>query len=316
MTVSTTINVRVAEIQCLTPVVKAFTLVPPEGGELPGFSPGSHVVVHIPGEDRVYCNAYSLASAADDRSRYRIAVRQQEVSRGGSAFMHGQVKLGDLLQISPPANLFAIDRRATRQILIAGGIGITPFMSYLHELPALGVPFELHYAYRDISHAAFHEQLAAQLGCRLHRYNAARDEYLLPGELLAAQPLGTHLYVCGPPGLIQAVIESARDLGWPDSNIHYEQFTAPKPGKPFQVSCARRGCNVDVPADMSLLEALEAAGVDVPNLCRGGVCGQCETGLLAGEAEHCDSYLAEEARDSRIMPCVSRARGTHLVLDL
>lgn len=311
-----TLAVRVAHIETVTPLVKAFALASPDGGQLPGFSAGSHVVVHIPGEDRTYRNAYSLFGAPDDRGAYRIAVRRQETSRGGSVYMHDAVRVGDLLQISPPANLFALDRLATKQILIAGGIGITPIMSYLQELPALGMPYELHYAYRAPDHAAFRDRLAAQLGSRLHTYDASCDEYMKPWLLLAAQPLGTHVYVCGPEGLITAVIEAARELGWPDSHVHYEQFAAPRSGAPFKVSCARQGREVDVPSDVSLLDALEAAGVDVPNLCRGGVCGQCETVLLAGEAEHRDSYLPEDARGCRIMPCVSRARGARLVLDL
>lgn len=316
MSVATDMTVRVSEIQNLTPMVKEFTLVPVDSDALPGFSAGSHVVVHIPGQDRVYRNAYSVLSASTDRSQYRIAVRYQENSRGGSAWMHERVKTGDCLQIDPPANLFSLDRRATRHILVAGGIGITPFMSYLHELAALDVPYELHYAYRDLTHAAFHEDLVEQLGNQLYTYDASHAEYLMPAQLLAEQTLGTHLYVCGPEGLIQAVIEYARGLGWPDSHLHTEQFLAPRPGKPFQVNCARRGCDVDVPAEMSLLEALEAAGIPVPNQCRGGVCGQCETGLLDGEAEHCDSFLPDEARARRIMPCVSRARSARLVLDL
>lgn len=316
MTTAATLTVHVSDIQSVTPLVKQFTLVPAQQDELPGFSAGSHVVVHIPGEGRVYRNAYSVLSASFDRGKYCIAVRRQEHSRGGSVWMHKHVKAGDLLNIDPPANLFSLDRRATRHILIAGGIGITPFMSYLHELPVLNAPFELHYAYRDLSHAAFHEQLVEQVGSNLYTYDASHDEYLVPAKILTEQPLGTHLYICGPEGLIQAVTESARELGWPDSHIHTEQFLAPQPGKSFRVSCARRGCNVDVPSDMSLLEALEAAGVTVPNQCRGGVCGQCETGLLAGEAEHRDSFLMKEARNKRIMPCVSRARSDRLVLDL
>jgi ferredoxin-NADP reductase len=129
-----TLAVRVADVQGVTPSIKAFALVSADGGELPRFSAGSHVTVHMPGKDRTYRNSYSLTGAPGDRSTYHIAVRRQEESRGGSIFMHDQVQIGDVLQITPPANLFTLDRLAARQILIAGGIGITPFMSYLQEL--------------------------------------------------------------------------------------------------------------------------------------------------------------------------------------
>lgn len=311
-----TLTVRVTSVETVTPAIKRFTLSPAEGGELPGFSPGSHVTVHMLDDERTYRNAYSLLSPPSDRNAYQIAVRRQEQSRGGSVYMHERVGVGDLLQINPPANLFSLDRLAAKHILIAGGIGITPFMSYLKELAGQDMPYELHYAYRAREHAAFCDELAAQLGGLLYEYDAARDHFVQARVLLAAQPLGTHVYVCGPEGLIEAVTGAARELGWPDSHVHYEQFAAPQPGRPFKVSCAKTACEVDVPADMSLLDALEAAGVNIPSLCRGGVCGQCETELLEGEAEHRDTYLPDVHRDRRIMPCVSRANCERLILNL
>ena len=311
-----TLTVRVAHVETLTPLIKQFTLVAGVAQALPGFSAGSHVLVHLRDGDRIYRNAYSLLGSPYDRKTYRIAVRRQAQSRGGSVYMHEHVQTGDLLQINPPANLFPIDRLATRHILIAGGIGITPLMSHVAALAQQETPYELHYAYRAVEHAAFGAHLATALGQRLHTYDTSKSQRLRPSAVLAAQPLGTHVYVCGPQGLIDAVIDEAGQLGWPDSHVHYEQFAAPLPGKPFRVHCARQRREIDVPGDTSLLDALEAAGIAVPHMCRGGVCGQCETTLLEGEAEHRDSYLPEAARTTRIMPCVSRARDDRLVLDL
>ena len=139
-------------------------------------------------------------------------------------------------------------------------------------------------------------------------------------ELLAAQPLGTHVYVCGPAGMIKHVIGTAQTWGWPDSHIHWEQFSAPPVGDAFEVFLARSKVSVHVPPDQSLLESIEAAGVEVPYLCRGGVCGFCHTKVLEldGELVHNDLFLseAEKAKGKSIMPCVSRAQGKRLVLDL
>lgn len=311
-----TLPVRVARVDTLTPRIKRFTLLPAEDDSLPGFAAGSHIMVHLNIAERSYRNAYSLIGAPSERSAYQIAVRRQEHSRGGSVYLHEQVRAGDRLKVTPPANLFSLDRLAAKHVLIAGGIGITPFMSYVHELTAETVPFELHYAYRDSGHAAFRDALATRLDKRLHEYDAAHGRRLQPRRLLAAQPLGTHVYVCGPGGLIQAVVECARALGWPESHVHYERFVAPQPGRPFAVTCARAGREIEVPADLTLLEALEAAGIEVPSLCRAGVCGQCETELLQGEAEHRDTYLSDASRCGKIMPCVSRAKCERLVLNL
>jgi ferredoxin len=107
-------------------------------------------------------------------------------------------------------------------------------------------------------------------------------------------------------------------LGWPDSLIHFEAFAAPEPGEPFKAQLTHSGKTVDVAADESLLEALEREGVKVPNLCRAGVCGQCRTAVLEGDVEHRDDFLSNDERSSGscIMPCVSRAAGKHLTLDL
>lgn len=311
-----TLTVRVAVAKYITPLIRHFILTPAESSDLPRFSAGSHVQVHIPTNGRVQRNAYSLLGSPRDRSCYQIAVRRQEPSHGGSVYLHDQVSVGDILHIGLPANLFPLDRLASRQLLIAGGIGITPLMSYLHERANLPASFQLHYAFRDAEHAAFVDRLRGQLGEDLRTYNTARGQIIDPGRLLAAQPLGTHVYVCGPHGLIEAVVEATRALGWPRSHLHFERFAASAPGAPFRVSCARRDLEVEVPGDLSLLDALEAAGLEVPNLCRGGVCGQCETGLIEGEAEHRDSYLTPDRHASHIMLCVSRARSERLVLDL
>lgn len=311
-----TLSVRVAEIEVVTPLVKRFTLVSNAGDNLPGFSAGSHVVVHVPGKDRIYRNAYSLISSPRTGEYYQIGILCQKQSRGGSEYMHEQVKIGDLLQITPPANLFPLDRLARKHILIAGGIGITPFLSYLDELAELQVPYELHYTYRSRAKAAFLDQLTSQLGSILHTHESGRNQRIWTRSILTNQPLGTHMYVCGPVSFIDAMIEGARELGWPNSHVHYEQFAAQQPGAPFKVICAKTACKINVPEDMSLLEALESAGIAIPNLCRSGVCGQCETEILKGDAEHRDSCLSDESRGRKITPCVSRAKTELLVLDL
>lgn len=313
---SAAIEVRVAAVRQLTPVVREFTFEPVQG-QLPGFSSGSHVVVHMPLGERSLRNAYSLLSDPADRQRYRIAVRLQDESRGGSRFMHEQVKAGDRLHLSPPANLFAPSSLARHHLLIAGGIGITPFLSYLPELQGRAASFSLHYAFRGGLTDAYLDSLRVSLGARLHSYDAEAGRFLDLAALLGDQPLGTHVYVCGPASLIAAVREQAARLGWPASRVHWEVFAAPEPGQPFVAQLARSGRAIEVGSDFSLLEALEQAGVEVPSLCRGGVCGQCATAYLDGAVEHRDAFLSAAERSTTLMPCVSRGLcGSALLLDL
>jgi len=316
-----TLEVVVTAIEQVTPLIKHFTLAPAAGGSLPAFSGGSHVIVVMRGASRVFRNPYSLLSAPQNLDTYEIAVRRMEESRGGSHYMHDQVKVGSRIEIAHPVNLFALDKIARKHVMLAGGIGITPFLAQLEDLHGGAVPYELHYSVRSPEHAAFLSRLRARHGDgRVRLYYDSAGQMIDFEGLLSAQPLGTHLYVCGPAGFIGRAVDTARACGWPGSHIHWEQFAAPPTGDAFEVFLARAGRSVQVPPDQTLLEAIEAAGVDVPYLCRGGVCGFCQTRVVEcdGELLHHDHFLsdADKARGKSIMPCVSRARGARVVLDL
>jgi ferredoxin-NADP reductase len=310
---SALLSVQVNAARMLTPLVREFTLVP-DSGSLPGFSPGSHIQVHLPLAGRSLRNAYSLTSDPAQNDHYRIAVRLQESSRGGSRFLHQQVEVGDRLSISPPANLFALHGTGSLHILIAAGIGITPFMAYIETLEKRQAEFELHYLYRPGLTDAYLGALQQRLGSRLYTYDHNRR--FDPRTILSDRPLGSHVYTCGPQRLLADVQEQAKALGWPASRLHYEAFSAPQPGQPFELQLLRSGKRLAVGADQSLLEALEDAGLNVPNLCRGGVCGQCMTRHIGGEIEHRDHVLSRAEQDEFLMPCVSRGCGARVTLDL
>lgn len=312
------IPVQVASIDEVSSFIKTFTLAPVGGGLLPAFSGGSHVVVTMRGDDKNYRNSYSLMSSPYERRFYQISVRREDEGRGGSKFMHGEISVGDQLEVSAPANLFALNEMARRHILIAGGIGITPFMAQLYELAEQGADYQLHYAFRHADDTAFLAQLSAEHGDRVHFYESSQGHYVEPHRILAGQPLGTHVYVCGPQGLIDTVATRARCLGWPDSHIHAEEFTSPPSGKPFTVVLNQSGAEFRIGPDDTVLDVLEDNGFSPPCSCRGGVCGECETVVLEGEIEHHDDYLSDEVKSehSRMMICVSRAISDRIVLDL
>lgn len=315
-----TISVSVADIEEVTPLVKHFTLVREGGGDLPAFSGGSHVVVAMNIQGRTHRNPYSLMGSPEMNDAYHISVRRQEKSRGGSVYMHEQIKVGSKLEITYPVNLFALEKRAHKHLLIAGGIGITPFMSQIEDLERTGASYELHYAFRSPEHGAFSNQLKSKSPSKVYCYVESNGEVLDFRRLLSQQPLGTHVYVCGPNAMVVALIETARALGWPENHVHSEQFSAPTSGEPFKLKLSKSNVEIEVPADISMLEALEAAGIDAPYLCRGGACGRCELEVLSadGPLVHMDHYLtdAEKAAGKKIMPCVSRAKCESLELNL
>lgn len=313
------LSLVVREVRELGPEIREFTLSSADGAELPSFSVGSHIVVSLPLGGRVHRNAYSLLGDPADRAAWRIAVRRQSASRGGSQWLHQHAQPGLTLQASWPVNLFSLVRTARHHLLVAGGIGITPILAQARELARLGASFEVHYAYRGAANAALAEELQACAPSRVHLRDSERDGHLDFNALLARRPLGTHVYLCGPQAMIDACRIAAAKLGWPGGHVHSEQFLAPGGGEPFEVEMRASGKRFTVPRDLSLLEAIEAQGIDTPSLCRGGACGQCELEVLEahGTLHHHDVYLsdAERASGRKIMPCVSRLEGRCLVLN-
>ncbi len=313
------IDVTVAEVVEVNSLIKRFRFVRADGGAMPPFSGGAHVVVEMEDNGTRRLNPYSLMSDPSDTTGYSISVRRDDLGRGGSLYLHKQVKAGMRMQISHPVNLFPIDARAKKHLLLAGGIGITPFMSMMGQLQKMGQKFELHYSARSPQLGAYCETLAATYGDRVHLYYDEAGQAVDLDRLLQGQPLGTHLYICGPKGMIGWAKSRAEAAGWPRNTVHSEEFLAPPVGNPFDVELAASGVTVTVGAAQSILEAMEAAGVDAPYLCRGGACGQCETAVIRcdGHIHHHDHWLTPEdkASNRKIMPCVSRFEGKSLVLD-
>lgn len=313
------ISVTVTDIVPLNDLVTRFELKRTDGGLLPTFSGGAHTVVEMRDGDLTRMNPYSLMSDPMDQTAYTISVRRDDEGRGGSLFMHRSVKVGDQMTISYPVNLFSLDLRAKKHLFIAGGIGITPFLAQIKQLERFNGNWELHYACRSESLGSYVDELTSHHPNETHVYYDDQKQAIDLVALLDGQPLGTHIYVCGPKGMIEWVCNTAAAAGWPREAIHSEEFLAPQPGKPFEVKLAVSGKVIQVGEQESLLEAMERAGVDAPYLCRGGACGQCETRVIdyAGNFIHRDHWLEDEEHKSggKIMPCVSRFEGKTLVLD-
>jgi dimethylamine monooxygenase subunit B len=321
MTVNTEMLVRVANVTQVAEKVKRFRFERVDGGPMPVFSGGAHVVVAMQDGDLLRRTPYSLMSSPHDRSGYEISVLRVEQSRGGSAFLHEKLKQGDTVIISQPINLFPFDVRGRKHLFMAGGIGITPFIAMMDQMQRVGHNFELHYAVRDRRHGAYWQELQDRYGAhRIKIYCDVEKLFIPTSDILANQPLGTHLYVCGPSGMIDGVLGKASEMGWPKQNLHSERFLAPPPGEIFKAKLLRSNKTITVGTHQSILEAVEAAGVDAPYLCRGGACGQCETSVQScdGPLEHNDIYLEPEDKASgkKIMICVSRIKGKEIVLDL
>jgi vanillate O-demethylase ferredoxin subunit len=317
-----TLNVRVARKAAEALDICTFELVAADGGTLPAFSAGSHIDVHVPGGP---VRQYSLCNDPAESHRYLIGVLKDPATRGGSKSMHENVREGDVLAISAPKNHFALAHEARRHLLLAGGIGVTPILCMAERLALTGAQFEMHYCTRSRERTAFLQRIAASsFADRVthHFDDGPVAQKLDMATLLAAPRPGTHVYVCGPKGFMDAVLGTARAAGWPEAQLHYEFFsaapTASDSDGSFEVQLASSGRIVVVPKDQSVVQALAAAGVEVMTSCEQGVCGTCITRVIEGECDHRDSYFTpeEQAAHDQFTPCCSRARSARLVLDL
>lgn len=302
----------VTAIDDSVPQIRSLRLEAADGAALPAYTPGSHLVLDVPvAGGRPRANAYSLTGESVFPTAYEISVLRCDPAvggKGGSAWVHG-LQVGDTVTASAPRSAFAPIQRATKHLLLGAGIGITPLVSHLRSHLRWGRDAELVYLFRD-GHGAHVADLAALAEDRVTFVHDRGAFSALLADLLADQPIGTHLYACGPAGFMDAVTSAARALGWPESRIHLEPFgiEALDPGDPFTVRID--DTTLEVPAGVSLLDALEDSGRSVPNLCRQGVCGECRVAVRSSTGVlHRDLFLSDEdkAAGDCVMACVSRA---------
>ena len=305
------VSVVVRDIEDLGAGVRQFCLSDEDGWELPPFTAGAHVDVHLPSGG---VRQYSLSSDPKDVHCYRIAVQLEESGRGGSKDMHDNLQVGQELLLSLPRNHFPMAAEG-RVVMLAGGIGITPFLSVLPELADSKRDYILHYCTRSADHSPFYDTLKpyAEAGrVRFHRSdeNTRLDLAALIGTLGA----DTHLYCCGPERMIDACLTMGEHLG---ERLHVEYFGATQEADTaYEVELARSGRVISVPEGQTMLQALRAADVDIAASCEAGICLDCKTRWLQGAPVHRELTMPKAERREWITPCVSGCEGGKIVLDL
>jgi vanillate O-demethylase ferredoxin subunit len=319
------LQLRVAQVWSQAGGIKGFELISPTGTALPPFSAGAHVLVHLPNG---LVRQYSMCNDPSETHRYEIGVLRAPEGRGGSAFMHDGVKVGDTLTIDLPRNNFELKEDAADYILIAGGIGVTPLLAMAHRLNRLGKSYKLYYCTRAKESTAYLERLSGdEFAERVSFIHDGGDpaKGLDVKTLLKDVPANARLYCCGPTGLMNAVKAAAGR--WPADRVHFEAFSADPSAKPaapaggdqsFEIELASSGKILTVAADTSILEVLRDQGINIPSACEEGICGTCIVNVLEGEPDHRDQILTDEEKSSNdcITVCCSRSKTARLKLDL
>lgn len=300
----------VREIVRETPTIVSLTLADPGGAVLPAWAPGAHVDLQLLTRHE---RQYSLCGDPADARSYRVAVLREELSRGGSAYVHDFLRVGSTVWVRPPRNLFELGD-ASSYLLLAAGIGITPILAMARHLAVVGARFELIYAVRSRADVAFAAEWEA-LGDRVRIHVSGESGRLDLAAMVAGCDVGTDVYACGPAAFIDDLTALTPP---PAVSLHVERFEPrrrdERPNTAFEVVCARSDVTVQVPEGRTMLFALQGAGIAVDGSCLRGVCGSCALTVLDGVPDHRDSLTADDA-STTIYPCVSRAISPTLVLD-
>ena len=290
---------------------------------LPAWEPGAHIDVYVPdGSTR----QYSLCGDPDDLSGYQVAVLRESGGRGGSAFVHDELRVGDRLMVTRPKNHFVLED-ATYHALIAGGIGITPMMAMAERLHRDGRPFHLTYGGRSVDTMAFRSRLG-ELGDAVSLL--PEDEAGLPDleAIVRGLPDGGLAYVCGPLGLLRAVEAAAETVHGADNDlVRFELFsragvereqTEALDRDSYELVLAGSGHTLRLDPEANILEVALALGIEVENDCRDGICGSCITTIISGTVDHRDLVLTkrEQTAMDRMLVCVSRPTCARLELGL
>lgn len=321
------LDLKVTEIEVLTPGIKSFRLAAADGGELPHWTAGAHLVFILDGTMK---RSYSLAGDPTDRTSYLTAILREEKGDGGSKYMHDQVAVDDVLRATVPQNNFALVEDAKQSLLIAGGIGITPLLAMGRALRDQGAEYHLHYCTKARTDTAFVAEVEEIFDGRLTFHHDGGDvsKGIKLDTVLTDRPEGAHLYLCGPTGLLNAARDAAGH--WPDGTVHFELFSSARTedekqalaeaamdDTAFDIVLSQSDKRLTVPSDRSIFEILRDNGILLPSACEEGWCGNCVAAYLEGDIDHRDECLDDEERKTQLQTCVSRAKpGTTLVLDL
>ena len=291
--------------------IKIFTLSDPDGWPLPSFMPGAHLDIYLPSG---LIRQYSLCSDPNNKTQYMIAVQMEIQGRGGSSEMHN-LSEGMILPVSLPRNHFSLGD-AKRHIFIAGGIGITPFLSMLPDLISKEIDWELHIC------AKFGEKISCQSLLKKYEKEPNIYKYISHGgnrlsieKVISKIKSDEHLYCCGPSSMINDANINGKALG---DRLHFEKFGIDEhlEDAAYQVVLKKSGSVVKVTKGQTMLGALRVAGFDVPASCEGGICLECKTRFLAGTPIHRDLVMQPSDRKEFITPCVSSCSSESIELDL
>ncbi|MEO8162835.1 MAG: Rieske 2Fe-2S domain-containing protein [Ilumatobacteraceae bacterium] len=316
---SSRLKVKVSRKWITATDIVGVELSPIDFESLPTFLPGAHIDLVLPNG---LARQYSLTNGPGELGTYRIGIKREPQSSGGSLFIHDVLDEGDVVEISMPRNNFPLRQDSSRTILIAGGIGVTPLLAMSQVLAKQNLHYELHYFAQSHEHLAFGEITATLENNFISHLGLSPMETMQTiRSVLGAHNTSENVYICGPKPMLDGARDIAQSLEWPDNSVHFEYFKNSNvihSDSSFIVDLARSALSLTVESGQTILQTLRNNGVAVPSSCEQGACGTCLVRVLEGTPDHQDVYLneSERQRGDQILTCVSRALSEKLTLDI
>ena len=301
---------ELVEKKKLTKRISSFVLQAVGKGEGEELDPGAFVRLKLPND---LIRPYSIVSGNTNRIELGIALEDE--SRGGSRYIHQDLKEGDTIQVGKITESVPISGSSSNHIFIAGGIGITAFLFHIDVYEQINFNYELHYAVRSAEDVPY-KDLLAKMGANVRIYDGSKGERMNIPRILETRKWNSFAYVCGPQRMIDDSVRAAKSCGMSSDEIHYEAFQMATSGDPFTVELAKSKQKLEVGGEQTLLQVLREAGFDVDSSCETGNCGTCKLDVCSGRVEHRGSALSEEEKieGKAMLSCVSRGLG-HIVID-
>lgn len=225
-------------------VITSFILRPKDGGPILRHKPGQYLTFRLGalGEATMKRN-YSISCAPND-DYYRISVKREANGQGGSRYLHDQVQVGDVLEVTPPAGDFFLDAEPKRPVvLLSGGVGLTPMVSIVETIAARHPGLPTHYVHGTLNSDTHALDDHVRALAKLHDAISVSTFYNEPGPqdivgethdvtgiitlewLKKNTPLHeADIYLCGPKPFLRAIVGGLSLAGVAADQIHYEFF--------------------------------------------------------------------------------------------
>ena len=291
-----------------------------------GFTPGQHLQLGVKINAVWYSRTFSVASSLHQFNQegiIRLCIQKQENGKV-TPWLFDQLQTADFVNISEAKGSFSLPENTRKALFIAGGTGITPFISMLHIAAEKQQNVVLLYYAKSQQHIlkAELEALNGFDNIQIHFLTSTEQGRFCKAHLHSLCPdfQNRNILICGPAGMIEDGCQLLETEDVPQGNISFEyfksaNFTLSKAGENIPSTIYVKGKSISANSQLSILSQLESAGLQPKYGCRMGLCKQCQCLKTSGIVFNQLTGKYSEPTKEPIQICVSTPMG-EVTIDL